>query len=174
MDITSYILKICDLGFSRFGFRDGFSTAGTPSYQAPELIVGGRCNWQVDIWATACVLFELVTSQQLFKVENCEGRSEDNEMLHLYDATLGKLYKKHVVNGQFYNDFFDARGNFLKKMKTIKEIAPIETRLQTNGPLQENEAKLLGDLLRKMMRFEPKKRISAVQCLNEIIFQYLI
>ncbi len=146
------------LGSQNPDSRDGFSTAGTPSYQAPELLVGRRCNWQVDIWATACDIFEITTSNQLFKVEDCEdrseARSEDNEMLQLYDATLGKLYKKHVVNGQYYNDFFDARGHFLKKKKTTKEIVPIETRLEADGHILQNDAKLLGDLLRKMLCYE--------------------
>lgn len=61
-------VKILDFGLvTMLGVDDGAtSTAGTPWYMAPELVLGEGFDHRVDIYALACTAFELVTGQPPF------------------------------------------------------------------------------------------------------------
>jgi hypothetical protein len=54
---------ICDLGIARFEDDDESAlktqSLGTPSYMAPELLMGGEYNTMVDIYSFGMVLYEL-------------------------------------------------------------------------------------------------------------------
>jgi eukaryotic-like serine/threonine-protein kinase len=63
-------VKILDFGIARLGDSNLTQTGivlGTPSYLAPELIVGGRVDHRADMWAVGVVLYELVTGQRPFQ-----------------------------------------------------------------------------------------------------------
>jgi serine/threonine-protein kinase len=69
------IVKIIDFGISKVVPRtiDGAtaeSVAGTPAYMSPEQIIhGGVVDGRADIWALGIVLFELMTGQLPFPVD---------------------------------------------------------------------------------------------------------
>src|SRR5687767_15262342 len=63
-------IKILDFGVARLGDSNLTQTGivmGTPSYLAPELIVGGRVDHRADMWAVGVLLYELVTGQRPFQ-----------------------------------------------------------------------------------------------------------
>lgn len=68
------IPKIADFGLSKFvavqevdssdfDLSDG---RGTPSYKAPEQIVGGRVSFNLDLWAFGVILYEMITGEKPF------------------------------------------------------------------------------------------------------------
>jgi tetratricopeptide (TPR) repeat protein len=61
-------VKILDFGLvTMLGVDDGAkSTAGTPWYMAPELVLGEGFDHRVDIYAVGCTAFELLTGQPPF------------------------------------------------------------------------------------------------------------
>ncbi|MBL8944757.1 MAG: serine/threonine protein kinase, partial [Myxococcales bacterium] len=61
-------VKILDFGLvTMLGVDDGaMSTAGTPWYMAPELVLGEGFDHRVDIYAVGCTAFELLTGQPPF------------------------------------------------------------------------------------------------------------
>lgn len=67
-------VRICDVGSSKVLDDPMYvpNPMNTPYvvsryYRAPELILGtNRYNHSIDIWATGCILFELLTKRPLF------------------------------------------------------------------------------------------------------------
>lgn len=70
------IPKIADFGLSKlvaeeevdssdFDLSDG---RGTPSYKAPEQIVGGRVSFNLDLWAFGVILYEMITGEKPFTI----------------------------------------------------------------------------------------------------------
>ena len=49
--------------FDTFCHKDDYYTCefGTQYYQAPEIILLGRCSFPVDIWAIGVITYELMT-----------------------------------------------------------------------------------------------------------------
>lgn len=70
VDQTTLEIKICDLGAAKV--LDKVSRHNTPYvvsryYRAPELILGSnKYDESIDVWATGCILFELITRTPMF------------------------------------------------------------------------------------------------------------
>ncbi len=63
-------IKVCDFGASKE--LDDMNTPYIVSrwYRAPELILGcKKYNNSIDVWATGCIIFELLTNVVLFEAE---------------------------------------------------------------------------------------------------------
>ena len=73
----SLLAKICDMGLSRFSQMPsslnttvGHYFHGTPLYMAPEIIINKQSgNIPSDVWALACVIFELFTESKVWDLE---------------------------------------------------------------------------------------------------------
>ncbi|MDF1561466.1 MAG: protein kinase [Deltaproteobacteria bacterium] len=61
-------IKVGDFGVAHFGdlATEITGPVGKPSYQAPEQIEGARPHPAMDVFATGCVLFELLTGERAF------------------------------------------------------------------------------------------------------------
>jgi len=64
-------IKLVDFGSSVFvnnveNFRS-YEVFGTPYYKAPELFLEQNYNFSVDIWATSCLIFELIFGYPCFQ-----------------------------------------------------------------------------------------------------------
>lgn len=70
VDQCSLELKICDMGAAKV--LDKATHHNTPYvvsryYRAPELILGSnKYDESIDVWATGCILFELITRTPMF------------------------------------------------------------------------------------------------------------
>lgn len=73
------LLKLCDFG-TAFTVDEVTVVEYLVSryYRAPEIIIGYPYDTNIDVWATACTLYELFTGQFLFSGDN------NNDMLKLH------------------------------------------------------------------------------------------
>lgn len=77
------IPKIADFGLSKFVAEEEIESSdfdlsdgrGTPSYKAPEQIVGGRVSFNLDLWAFGVILYEMITGDKPF---NTGSQSSEN------------------------------------------------------------------------------------------------
>ena len=180
------MLKICDLGTAID--KSDAATAHmdiTPYlvsrfYRAPEIILGIPYDYSVDMWSIGCSLFELYTGKILFP-----GNS-NNEMLRMIMETLGKFNHKMLKKGQFADQHFDDKFDFISTgqvdkvtgnsvSKVIKNVGPlpdrtIKARLAgAEGEGINEKTKLLAqfiDLLEKMLVTNPEKRITPLEGLK--------
>lgn len=102
------VLKLCDFGSA----TEASDTELTPYlvsrfYRAPEIVLGVTQEFGIDMWATACTIFELSTGKILF------NGSSNNQMLKLFMDLKGKIPNKFIKKGNFKELHFDANCNFL-------------------------------------------------------------
>jgi len=148
-------LKICDYGLARVNFAtEEFMICPmteyvcTRWYRAPEVL----CSWTdygkaIDIWSVGCIFAEMLRRKPIFPGKNTQHQ------LQLIISCLGTPEKE--VLRRIPND----------KCRKFIESLPV-----TSGrPLEEavaGAAKEALDLLKKMLRFNPDKRMTVGQALQ--------
>jgi hypothetical protein len=85
-------LKICDFGLARDTTVTGSITQpgmilGTPSYMSPEQWLGEDASPSMDLYATGCILYEMLTGQLPFAADNAGN----------WTAMLAILQGKHLT-----------------------------------------------------------------------------
>jgi serine/threonine protein kinase len=66
-------VKLMDFGIARVRSSKGDELTragvllGTPAYMSPEQILGGKVNWQTDLFSLGIVLYEMLTGDRPFK-----------------------------------------------------------------------------------------------------------
>jgi tRNA A-37 threonylcarbamoyl transferase component Bud32 len=69
-------VKVLDFGIAAVMSEAGVAThvaAGTPSYLAPEVIVGERIDHRVDVYAAGCSMYEMLTGHPPFRRDSVEA-----------------------------------------------------------------------------------------------------
>ena len=134
-----------DPNFELLRFTDSYRVEHL-HYWAPEVLINEELTPVVDIWSAGCIFAELLTGSRLF------GSSDVREQLDLIFGLLGAptLEDLSFVEG-------DASRTALKAIKPCP--SSFEERFKDIDP----DAR---DLLKKMLVFNPKKRITAEQALK--------
>ena len=122
---------------------------GTRYYQAPEIILMGKCSYPVDIWALGCTFYELLTGELLFDPIKDSNYSRDYYHLCLINNTCGKFSSSFLKKTKYYNNFFDSKCN-------IKDH-----NIKFNNKLKnlDIDDKILS-ILSKMLEIDSSKRIT--------------
>lgn len=128
-------LTVCLSDFGSFCKSDEEhdSSFGTVYYQAPEIILKGKCSYPVDIWAIGCTLYEMITGTILFDTDNPSAhlsRIQDRcGKFDIQNVMDYKLYKKYFNNNKLINYTGNTcellEGQLFKKMLSINP----ETRI---------------------------------------------
>ncbi|TGO59081.1 hypothetical protein BCON_0048g00070 [Botryotinia convoluta] len=175
---TRNMLKICDLGSA----SDATDNEITPYlvsrfYRAPEIILGMKYDFAIDIWSIGCTLYELYTGKILFT-----GRS-NNQMLRSIMDCRGKFSVKMLKKADFAGVHFDDMLNFrsvepdkltgkdvVKTMAFAKPSRDLRTRLISASKglteVEQKELTLFGDLLERCLALNPEKRITPTEALK--------
>lgn len=166
-------VKICDLGsgFSINKPDDATTYLVSRFYRAPEIILGMKIDFAIDMWAIGCTLFELWTGKILFPGAN------NNHMLKVIMECRGgfspKFLKKgmesekHFTNNleQFVSVELDTLGKPIVRMETFKKpkkdlkTRVLEAAPKDADPRDRDELLLFVDLLDKCLNINPEKRI---------------
>ena len=120
---------------------------GTRYYQAPEIILMGKCSYPVDIWALGCTFYELLTGEVLFDPNKDSNYSRDYYHLCLINETCGNFTNNFLEKTKHYKDFFDSESNIINHVNKLNE------KLDNFDP---EYSKLLKD----MLVIDPNKRIT--------------
>ncbi|GAB5354192.1 hypothetical protein AAMO2058_000098500 [Amorphochlora amoebiformis] len=145
-------MKICDFGLSRGEVKgkdvEYTEYVVTRWYRAPEVMLSPGCYGQkMDVWSIGCIMAELLGRKPIFRGENYI------EQMKLIFKQLGSPAEEDL-------DFItnEQALKYVKKMGVIKKIPWSET-----FPKASRESL---DLLDKMLKFNPRKRISVEDALN--------
>ncbi|CAK9074081.1 unnamed protein product [Durusdinium trenchii] len=101
------VVKICDLG-SAMELTEVEPTPYLVSrfYRAPEIVLGAKYSYPLDVFAMGCTLHELFTGKILFP-----GKT-NNDMLRLFMEVKGKLPNKVIKSGTMWKNHFDENIDF--------------------------------------------------------------
>lgn len=177
------VLKLCDFG-SAAKITDNEPTPYLVSrfYRAPEIILGIPFKHSVDVWSTACTIFEMATGKILFT-----GNS-NNKMLKYFMDLKGKIPSRILRKGKFKDQHFNYNNNFLLHKKDeftgrekVEEMQNItitrdlykDLKKSCKNPTSVEEKKItqLKDLLDKMLILDSNQRISSTDCLKHPFIQ---
>eukprot|EP00090_Calanus_glacialis_P001341 TRINITY_DN1094_c0_g1_i1.p1 TRINITY_DN1094_c0_g1~~TRINITY_DN1094_c0_g1_i1.p1 ORF type:complete len:376 (-),score=50.41 TRINITY_DN1094_c0_g1_i1:496-1623(-) len=142
-------LKLADFGLARIYDFNALltSTVVTLWYRAPEVLLGTTYATPVDMWSVGCIFAELFTRKPLFP-----GQYEVDQLAKIFEM-LGTPSESEWPDDSavLRNNFVYARPRSVADM--VPEIDP-----------------LAKDLLERMLRFDPKKRITAHEALAHPYF----
>lgn len=149
------LIKVADLGLGRafsIPLKSYTHEIVTLWYRAPEVLLGAtHYSMPVDIWSVGCIFAELVRKQPLFP-----GDSELQQLLHIFKllGTPNENIWPGVSKLRDWHEFPQWRAQDLSKIFPTLEEAGI-------------------DLLRRMLEYDPAKRISAKDSLTHPYFDDL-
>jgi len=138
--IKSYskcVVKIIDLGSSCYIHDHLSSYVQSRSYRAPEVILGCKYNYGIDIWSLGCILAELWTGNVLFQNECIQG------LIARIISIVGPFPDYIFKEGRHINAFFT------KEKLVYKLVDP-------NEETMKSEDNSMGGS-RKVHIFVPKK-----------------
>lgn len=174
---TKSHLKLCDFGSAAFVTENEVTPyLVSRFYRAPEIIMGLRYDFPIDLWSAGTTIYELYTGKIMFP-----GHS-NNQMLKLFMELKGKFPNKIIRRGQFRGQHFDESCNFLSHetdkvtqrdkvsvMPVVNKSRSLSHELRAGEKLtSEQNAKVtqLVDFLDKIHTIDPQKRPSVNWCLN--------
>jgi serine/threonine protein kinase len=71
--------KIVDFGNACWGKKHFTDRIQTREYRSPEAIIKSEYFHNTDIWSLACMVYELITNEFLFKPHKEEGEYKKND-----------------------------------------------------------------------------------------------
>lgn len=142
-------IKISLADFGTFCGENNFfeEPFGTRYYQAPEIILMGKCSYPVDIWALGCTYYELLTGKLLFNPIKCSNHSRDYYHLCLINDYCGSFPLKLIKKSKYGNHYLDSNGN-------VYEHKPLNIDIKFN------------DILKEMIEINSNKRITIEQLIK--------
>jgi len=179
------VMKIADFGSARI-FQEPMRSLAedgevvTLWYRAPELLLGAKHYTKaVDIWSAGCILAELYLLTPIFqgRVEEMAAKkssrdelseSEKSQLIKIFEV-LGKPSEKEwpdIKNLKHYPKLESWKQPFQESL----EKTMCNSQFFRNKEDQQHKTDCF-DLLRRMLTFDPSKRISAKEALNHRFFQ---
>jgi len=157
-------IKIVDFGNACYSHKHFTDNIQTREYRSPEAILGIPYQGNTDIWSLACIVYEMLTTNFLFKPHKGEGYSKSDEHLALMMEHLGRMPRDLALSGAYSRDYFDENGNLIY-IKNLEETS-LYNALRENEYVDEEDAKEIMQFLLPMLEFDPEKRISAYDALQ--------
>lgn len=93
-------VKIIDFGSSCYIHDHLSSYVQSRSYRAPEVIIGCKYDYKIDMWSLGCILSELFTGSVLFQNETVQG------LLSRVIAIIGPFPEWMLEEGKLVSKFF--------------------------------------------------------------------
>ena len=157
---------IIDFGISDFyvPFRKFCNKIGTRNFKAPEQLLQVKgFDYGIDIWAAGLMFGEMFFQKYPFWKPD-----EDDVILeNMYNMVGHKKFEEFLKRIDYKGKF----SFFNSNKKPIKLTSYFERK--NDDELMKNvEGKKLGmELFRSMMEIDPKKRITAKECLEHSFFE---
>ncbi|KAF4967479.1 hypothetical protein FSARC_4974 [Fusarium sarcochroum] len=133
-------------------------------YRAPEVILEAPWSYQVDIWNTGCMIWDLFERQHLFTGHDPESQTYRSRA-HLAEiiALLGPPPQTLLESGKSSHKFFTDTGDFCKDISIPESITLEEIEIGLEG---ESQQKFLA-MMRRMLQWDPSKRSSAKELADD-------
>ncbi|XP_074601952.1 CDC like kinase darkener of apricot isoform X5 [Brevipalpus obovatus] len=159
-------IKLIDFGSATFDDEHHSTIVSTRHYRAPEVILELGWSQSCDVWSIGCILFELYLGVTLFQTH------DNREHLAMMERILGPLpYRmcrktktKYYHHGRLDWDYKSSAGRYVRE-----NCQPLHRYLIND----DEDHRLLFDLIEKMLQYEPMSRISLEEALNHPFFDKL-
>ncbi|KAG8193040.1 hypothetical protein JTE90_028153 [Oedothorax gibbosus] len=159
-------IRLIDFGSATFDHEHHSTIVSTRHYRAPEVILELGWSQPCDVWSIGCILFELYLGITLFQTH------DNREHLAMMERILGPLpYRmcrktktKYFYHGRLDWDHKSSAGRYVREnCKSLKRYIPVD----------EDEHRLLYELVARMLEYEPSQRITLEEALDHPFFDKL-
>jgi serine/threonine-protein kinase SRPK3 len=166
LDETDIQCKIIDLGNSEINGSNNDDEVMIRSYRPPENIMNPFYNEKADIWTMGCIVYELITGENLFDIDrDLSDNEKDREHLHQMFEILGKIPKDQALDCEFSDELFDNQGRIINRKQC--EYTSIDEILNKEFDYSENDSKEISVFLRKLFDYNIKTRYSAKKLIDD-------
>ena len=175
---TAFRLKVIDLGNACWTHKHFTDDVQTRQYRAPEVILGYAYTQAIDIWSMACIIFELLTGDLLFRphsgkyYEKNDGKGREKRdhwhVDHLAQITelLGKIPRPFALGGKHSDKYYNRRGELRQIASDELKFWPLKEVLAQKYKFEPEEAEQIANFLDPMLIVNPKLRANAKSCLR--------
>jgi len=159
---NKYVDNIC-VRLADFGTycdeHDHYETSfGTRYYQAPEIILMGKCSYPVDIWALGCTFYELLSGQLLFDPIKDSVHNRDWHHLSLIIDTCGNFTSKILKKTKHYSIYFDSNNKLYDYIPA--EESRLDRKINEINNISDDDKKNIKEILKLMLDIDSSKRIN--------------
>lgn len=166
-EVDGIRVKLVDLGCALQIGETYPAIVGTSEYRAPELLLEAPYDIEIDIWATACLAFELATGKYLFKPDSSDRVLKEEVHLALMTKLLGPVPQIMVKLGRA------GRSCYSRLTGQLHHFPPQSLQdedLPTILGERRGEAKAEDDAFSKfllpMLEMRPEQRATACKALE--------
>jgi serine/threonine protein kinase len=159
-------VKIADLGNACWTHKHFTSDIQTRQYRAPEVIVGRVYSTPVDIWSTACIVFELATGDLLFEPK--AGRTHtknDDHLAQMLELLEKRRVPTYLTRGKYSADFFNRRGELRAIRPTDLKPWGLLNVLSQKYKMDPADAAVMADFITPMLDLNSQTRVTSKEAL---------
>ncbi|KAJ8131624.1 hypothetical protein O1611_g2006 [Lasiodiplodia mahajangana] len=155
-------LFLCDFGNAHIG-DEGSGIAMSISFRAPEIILGMKWSYPIDMWSVGVSVWHMVQAKNLFKIYDVNDQRLNNAH-HLANmiALLGPPPLDYLKRSETYLEFWDEDGNW----RGIVPIPHEKTLESLEASLQGDDRARFLDFTRALICWVPEARLTAKQTLS--------
>jgi len=155
-------LKLIDFNTSSTPEKPLFLYIQTRFYRAPEVILGGKYGFEIDMWSFGCILAEMITGTPLFA-----GLNEIEQLAGIMEV-CGQPPPDVFAEATQANKFFDARGCFIGEVsRPFAEPGGVTLKAKMHRTSDD----MLLDLVWACIQWEPHHRFTAEQAASDMWFK---
>ncbi|KAN0120967.1 Protein kinase-like domain containing protein [Russula decolorans] len=171
--LDSTDIRLIDFGSATFQDEYHSAVVATRHYRAPEIILGLGWSYPCDAYSLGCILVEFYTGMALFQ-------THDNlEHLAMMEMVMGKMPEnvaREAVNHkpEFFKDGPKLNWPSPKTTKQSRKDVRATRSLQEIIPQTDMINVHFLDLVRKLLMFDPKQRITVREALRHPYFSQTI
>lgn len=167
-------IRLIDFGSATFNDEYHSGVVSTRHYRAPEIILGMGWSYPCDAWSLGCILVEFFTGDALFQ-------THDNlEHLAMMERVLGTLPDDYRRKAETYKPEYFRSGHldypkpdtskqsrrYVQNMKSLQDI------VVPHASYAKHNQRFVS-LLRRLLEFDPNKRITMQEALHHPYFDLL-